>query len=442
MPLNPERYIHDRYTNTHYVTNEQMELAMPNEFHVDIYYIPTKFHFTDYWAGQAYLANEGKVALGRGIIVGVEDTDENVTITMDGGGRLPLSRSVEAHDFRDAKYTRILVADSNYDTGSPADYHNKVAQDVFPIGFNRYNAFENVKDRFSGGNIAVYQNSQILLPYVARSVAADLQVGCVTDAAGVGGDNSLQAGDFVMVGGSHDGTDIVDLAGKYRKAISTETNPKWIVGQVWEVQRAIPLKGWLEKVALGFGDYARASTFYTDPTTTASTTDYGPWTAGQNPTLYTLPGINLPDRGRGIYTMTDGATVSISLTETHTVTAAEDTADALTHQLTFTRYYDNGTYIGEITTTSFEAANDQGGTGGGGSDSTPACTVDAAGLVTVTDAGTGKVVEDDVLTFTVTAKAILAGSPVSYQNVQADMGETGSGTRTAATGLALIQCKF
>ncbi len=437
MPLNPERYMHDRYTNTHYVTNEQYEFASPNEFHVDKTVIPTKFHFVDYWAGQAYLANEGQVVLGRGIIVGVEDTPENVAITIDSGGRFPLTRSVEEHDFRDAKYTRILVADSNYAAGSPPDYINMVGQSVFPIGFNRYNAFENVKDRFSGGNIAVYQNSQILLPYVARSVAEDLQIGCVCDADGDAGDDSLMAGDYVMVGGSYDGTDGVDLAGKFRKAISTEVNPKWLVGQVWEMQRAVPMKGWLDKVSLGFGDIARAKAFYTDPTTA---TEVGPWTAGANPTLYTLPGINYPQLGRGIYTMTDGATISVTLTETHTVTSAEDTANVVTHQLTIPRYYDNGTYIGEITTTgSFESTNDQVGTG---TDATPACTVTSGGLITVTDATSGNVKVGDTLTFSVTAKGILAGMPVAYQNVQTDMGETGSGTRTSASGLVIIQCKF
>ena len=435
MPLNPERYIHDRYTNTHYVTNEQMELAMPNEFHVDIDYIPTKFHFEDYWAGQAYLANEGKVVLGRGIIVGVEDTDVNVAITMDGGGRLPLTRSVAANDFRDdTKYTRILVADSNYEATSPAEYISMVGQDVFPIGFNRYNAFENVKDRFSGGNIAVYQNSQILLPYVTRAIAASLQVGCVCDAAGGGADNALMAGDFVMVGGSYDGTDFVDLAGKYRKAISTEVNPKWIVGQVWEMQRAIPLKGWLEKVSLGFGDYARAASFYTDPTTAES----GPWTAGANPTLYTLPGINTPMHGRGIPSMTDGITVAVTLTETHTVTAAEHAATLVTHQLTFPRYFDNGMYVGTITAQAFSSSNNKAG---GGSDGAPVAVVTEAGVVTVDYSGV-EVVTGDVLTFNVTATAVMPGTPVAAQNVQPDMGESGSGTRQSATGLALIQCKF
>ena len=422
-------YIHSARTNVHLITNHDLELAPPNEFYVDIDDVPSKFHFVDRWSNHNYTSEEGQVVIGQGLIVGLKDNPYNVAPILNAiEGMPPYSQIVDSAipsygsglpGFEHRRWQNLVIADSN--SLSNDDYPN----DVWPIGIMFTHAFQNIHERGAGNDNCVYVNSVIELPYVSRAFAEDMQLGCVTGAHD-GQERALAAGDFLYLGGSNDGNDTRNLAGKFRKALAAEDDPRYTVGQVWELKKNISMRGWLDKIELAFLDHEHAKTFFTDPTTV----DYGPYAPGSENNPYKWPGPYVPTggMGRGINTMTSGESYGVSMRHSYTVVTG---TGAETTQAKIFRYYDGGQWIGYCAAGAVTVVNDTDAgrvvTG----------TITAEGVITLATAAANAA---DELTITFTAYGQVAGVPVNFFPTDG----TGAVNETygAATGLATIVLKF
>jgi len=442
MALDPTLYLTGRRTNVHWVLESRNVNAPPQEFWVDSAEIPTSFRFTNSWADHNFLADQNLVLIGQGIIVGLKDNPYNVApvqdttegiepypVTVTSGGIPSMGKYWPG--FMEKRYQNVIIADSAH-SGS-----GLYTADVWPIGVLVTHAFMNVPQRFSGNEVAVWcDNATIQLPYVGRSFAADMQLGCVTDANPSGSVLALQPGDYLYLGGSSDGNDAINIAGKFRKAAAADADPRWICGQVWTLIRNMTYKGWLDKVALTFGDVEHALTYFMDPTTL----DYGPWAPGCEANPYKWPGGAIPTGGvgRGIYGMTDGNYYGVTRYAEHTVTEAEaSTADVV---VPITRYFDGGEYKGYIDT---DTATMVVVNLTNASRVCTATSATAAGVVTldVTAANAA-----DVLSLTVVAYGQMPGVPVNSTPTNGDGSLVQVGGNGAyygsALGIADIVLKF
>jgi len=408
-------YLTKERTYADFIRNDQLELAMQNDFLVDPDDIAAKFSFTDYWSGHAYTADQGTVVIGQGIIVGVKDNPGNVVPTLsDSSGSIkPLGFTTTQSAFRDRKWTNVLIADS--ETAA-----------VNPIGMLRKHAFKNIDCAHSGDNPTVYVGPCVVeVPYVIRSIAADMQLGCITDAYENQAAVSLMPGDYVTVGGIADAGTATDLSGKMRGMLASD-DERLKIGQVLEIKRNISMRGWLEKVSLGLYDYKRPLAFWTSPTTA----ECPPWAddAGLK-----WPGYNIPQQGRGLGGgLTDGEYYGVPVAYVHTVTAADVIAAGGALQFNITRYEDNGETLGYVTAGACVVTNGGEGGGAGGS-----ATVTAAGAITWLTAGTA--LEGDVLTITATAYGQIPGVPANF-TIQTDQDDIS--TQAAAVGLAVVRLHF
>jgi len=428
-------YIHSARTNVHLITNHDLELAPPNEFYVDKNDVPSKFHFVDRWGNHNYTAEEGQVVIGQGLIVGLKDNPYNVAPTLNATeGIPPYSQIVDSPSipdlgsglpgFEHRRWQNLVIADSN--SIGDTDYPN----DVWPIGMMFTHAFENIHERGSGNDNTVYVNSVIELPYVGRAFAEDMQLGCVTGAYD-SQERAVAAGDFLYLGGSNDGNDSRNIAGKFRKALAAEDDPRYIVGQVWELRKNITMRGWLDKVELAFLDHEHAKTFFTDPTTV----DYGPYAPGSENNPYKWPGpyVHTGGMGRGIVSMTTGEDLGVSMRQSYTVTTGTGTE---TTQAQIFRYHDAGQTIGYCDTdnTAVTVVNT---TNAG---RTVTCSsITAAGVISLDCSGANAA---DVLTITFTAYGQVPGVPVNFFPTDGTGAKEVTANYGAATGLATIVLKF